>query len=519
MSLIDRKITTSDIQTKGVIAAPDKLTGTAAENKAIFDRLIRDVVKDVVNAIVDDLTATTGASEIGFTSLEGLSAANVQAAVTVLKTLTDSKADSDVVEANLILKSDKAITNLHFKDISLDSSTGIITLTREDGTTKSIDTVLEKVATNWEYVDTLEHPQSLKLTLADGTVQYVSLSAFITETEFVDSDQIDFSVSNHVVTATIKSGSITESMLSSTLLTLMQGYVAACSASAVAAAGSEANALTYKGAAEAAKIGAETARDMANTYKEAAIQAKTDAETAKTAAHNSETAADLAKQEATRKALESEGHATGTQGGEDVDPDSPYYHNNAKYWAEEAQRAAGGGVTSFNGRSGTVTPQSGDYTPSQVGLGGAVNNSADLYSNEETYSVGDVVIYNNKLYECNTAVTIAETFNPAKWDERTFEELLSRKQDKLNVGGIIKNNALGDVAKAIPGLDYEIGYIGKTTVFNADGTITETFANGLVKLTTFVSDSVITEQYTFEGVSRTKTTTFNADGSITETIA
>ena len=40
--------------------------------------------------------------------------------------------------------------------------------------------------------------------------------------------------------------------------------------------------------------------------------------------------------------------------------------NNAKYWAGVAQGAAGGGVTSFNGRSGIVTSAAHDYAGSQV---------------------------------------------------------------------------------------------------------------------------------------------------------
>ena len=50
---------------------------------------------------------------------------------------------------------------------------------------------------------------------------------------------------------------------------------------------------------------------------------------------------------------------TGTREGEDA--------NNAKYWCESAQAAAGGGVTSFKGRGGAVVPQNGDYTPEMVG--------------------------------------------------------------------------------------------------------------------------------------------------------
>ena len=55
MSLKDFKIKQSDIDTKGVVGAPDVLSGTATENKMIFDRLIRESVRNYYNDIVDAL--------------------------------------------------------------------------------------------------------------------------------------------------------------------------------------------------------------------------------------------------------------------------------------------------------------------------------------------------------------------------------------------------------------------------------------------------------------------------------
>ena len=52
------------------------------------------------------------------------------------------------------------------------------------------------------------------------------------------------------------------------------------------------------------------------------------------------------------------------QGGTGKRPDESV--NNAKYWAGVAQGAAGGGVTSFNGRSGIVVPTAHDYNAGQV---------------------------------------------------------------------------------------------------------------------------------------------------------
>jgi len=59
------KITEQQLEQKGVIAAPDILTGTASENKAVFDRLVREVVTTVVNHLIDTLASSGGAAEIG----------------------------------------------------------------------------------------------------------------------------------------------------------------------------------------------------------------------------------------------------------------------------------------------------------------------------------------------------------------------------------------------------------------------------------------------------------------------
>ena len=65
MGITDLKIKSSDYSGKDVASAPDKLTGTAQENKAVFDRLIKDLLAGRYNSLVDALAAITGAGEIG----------------------------------------------------------------------------------------------------------------------------------------------------------------------------------------------------------------------------------------------------------------------------------------------------------------------------------------------------------------------------------------------------------------------------------------------------------------------
>lgn len=52
-----QKITDAQMDAKGVCSAPDILNGTAAQNKSVFDRLVRDLIAVYYNSLVDQLTA------------------------------------------------------------------------------------------------------------------------------------------------------------------------------------------------------------------------------------------------------------------------------------------------------------------------------------------------------------------------------------------------------------------------------------------------------------------------------
>lgn len=62
------------------------------------------------------------------------------------------------------------------------------------------------------------------------------------------------------------------------------------------------------------------------------------------------------------------------------------------------------------------------------------------------------------------------------------------------------------------------GFYANTLTFNADGTITETNADGAKLTTIFNPDGSITERFVGEKTI-TKTTIFNSDGSITEVVS
>lgn len=62
------------------------------------------------------------------------------------------------------------------------------------------------------------------------------------------------------------------------------------------------------------------------------------------------------------------------------------------------------------------------------------------------------------------------------------------------------------------------GFIATNTVFNVDGSITDTNGKGETLTTVFNADGTITETFVGEKTI-IKTTTFNSDGSISEVIS
>ena len=88
MSFENLKITDSDIAAYGVQSRPNKLTGSALQNKQAFDALIAEVVKARFNALIDALRSITAAAQIG-TDVAGLASTNVEDALSEIKVIAD----------------------------------------------------------------------------------------------------------------------------------------------------------------------------------------------------------------------------------------------------------------------------------------------------------------------------------------------------------------------------------------------------------------------------------------------
>lgn len=198
------------------------------------------------------------------------------------------------------VKTDEVQALQLIQNVSFNEKTGIFTFTRKNGTTFQIDTLLEKVVINFDYDDNPSSPhyQNLIITLEDGTVKYIDLSALITQYEFDDSTDIRFEIlQNGHVKAYIIDGSITESKLQPNYLADIKVQVSETTKNATAAAESEKNAkLSEEVAVDAAmragasEQNAKDSEDNAFTYsinaKESELNAAESEKKAKTSEVN-----------------------------------------------------------------------------------------------------------------------------------------------------------------------------------------------------------------------------------------
>lgn len=250
-------------------------------------------------------------------------------------------------------------------DVTFEESTGIITITKKNGSRVTIDTQMEKIAVNFTYNPTT---QQIILTLIDGTKQYIDLSALITQYEFLDTDTVAFIIgTDGKVSAIVKEGSIKEEHLEPNYLAKVKVEVAkaqtsasnaatsednarsaatAAQASATAAGASESNAQASAAAAAESEANAKASENVAKSSRDTAIEsAQTATEKAASASESATTAAEKAEI-ATQKTAEIIGKAesaaasatkaqsyavggTGSRDGEDSD-NAKYYYQQAK---------------------------------------------------------------------------------------------------------------------------------------------------------------------------------------------
>lgn len=188
MALVDKKVLESERNQVYVKSTPgSRLNGTVSENKNVFDRFPQ-LIMNKYNELVDLLIAS------------GLDTISEDITNRYTKTQVDDLIDTE--------------TGVLVSDIGIDLNTGVITITKKDGTASTIDTALEKVPATFEFVqDTANDKYYIKVTNVDGTSSQTEVTNLMNQYTFTSGDKIQFTMTKigttTTITATIKAGSIT----------------------------------------------------------------------------------------------------------------------------------------------------------------------------------------------------------------------------------------------------------------------------------------------------------------------
>ncbi|MBC8537226.1 hypothetical protein [Feifania hominis] len=307
-------------------AKPDILQDQSATLKADWDRLLNENAQEL-NGLIDELEASTAAGQIGSETITGVAGNTVQAALASVKGLIDgryTKTESDALIS-------QATANL-VEEVDVNLTTGVITVTKKDGSTESFDTALEKVPATFELT---EHDGGvyLKITNVDGSSTETNVTELMNVYTFQNSDEVAWSVTGDgnvkTVTAALRDNSIGMSRLSLSVVTQLEAWADEASAAA-------ASALASKQAAAGSQSAAAQSAQAAQASQTAAAGSAAAAQTSGTQAAGSAQAASSSAAQASEDAVLSKSYAvggTGTRAGEDTD--------NAKWYKEQAQAIVG----------------------------------------------------------------------------------------------------------------------------------------------------------------------------------
>ncbi|MFV0515773.1 MAG: hypothetical protein ACK5MV_00035 [Aminipila sp.] len=273
-------------------------------------------------------TTLSMAEQIGSKAIAGISGTTVwNQLFAIVAMVLDryTKAESDTLTATA--------TNTLVQTFDMNLTTGVITVTKKDGTVQTWDTPLEKVPATFEFVE-VSGVYYIKVTNVDGTTSQTDVSALMNHYTFSSTDEIAFTESGtgteKSVSATIRANSIGLDKLTLTAVSALEGYVSS-------AAQSASTATEKANSAIASANSAKSSKEESKISETNAMQSESAAKLSELKCFEKAFLCEQLEQLINRFAIESQSYAvggTGTRADEDID--------NAKYYYEKSKAVTGG---------------------------------------------------------------------------------------------------------------------------------------------------------------------------------
>lgn len=318
---------------------PNDVTGlTPAELKLRFDQAAIWLKDYINNTLIPALSGSssgggTGADNIG-ASVPNFSGSTVQAILTsfnnaLVDRYTKGETNSYVGEQ----------TNNLVSSVSVENSTGVITVTKKDGSKQTFDTSLEKVPASMNLVEEGSSTY-LVITNQDGSTTRTDVSKLIDQYVFNDSGELDFTTGKSgsavTVTASIRPNSIGLDRFKTEVTSALEQYNATSKNNADSALTS---AFHAEQAMDAAELASESAQSSASSASKNASSAASSATMASQSASSAAASAQSAQSNATQ-ALESKNSAAASAQSAKEYSGKPPITQNGTWWVWDANQKA-----------------------------------------------------------------------------------------------------------------------------------------------------------------------------------
>lgn len=415
MAISDYKITAEDIAKYGCVSLPDTLTGDAQENKAKFDRLVRECVANAVNAVIDHMVIVENEAQ-DWASAEALrvqaEAARV-AAENLRVQAENDRADAETARAaaeaarvlaeNLRAEAETARANAENKRDTAEKSRASAETGRVNA--ESARVTAESQRANAESVRAQNEAAriSAETGRADAEADRVSAE----DTRISNENARKSAETDRASAETVReSGENARKSAEKTRASAEQQRESAESTRQTAEqsrAGAEtarANAEKARADAETARVSAEQARATVESKRAAAETARQNAETGRTDAETKRVSAETARATAEGKRADAE-TARATAETKRVSAETARANAESTRQTNETAR-----VSAEKGRTAAETARQ---------AAEKARNVWEEYSAGKAYVPGNKVSFNGSSYVCTAATTGHAPTDAAYW--------------------------------------------------------------------------------------------------------
>ena len=415
MAISDYKITAEDIAKYGCVSLPDTLTGNAQENKAKFDRLVRECVANAVNAVIDHMVLVENEAQ-DWASAEALRVQAEAARVTAENLRVQAENDrADAETARAAAETARVLA----ENLRADAETARANAENKRDTAEKSRASAETGRVNAESARVTAESQRANAESVRAQNEAARISA---ETGRADAEADRVSAEDtRIANENARKSAETDRASAETVRESGENARKSAEKARASAEQQRESAESTRQTAEQSRAGAETSRANAEKARADAETARVSAEQARATAESKRAAAETVRQNAETGRTDAETKrvsaetARATAEGKRADAETARATAETKRVSAETARASAESTRQTNETARVSAEKSRAAAETARQTAEKARNVWEEYSTGKAYAPGNKVSFNGSSYVCTAATTGHAPTDTAYW--------------------------------------------------------------------------------------------------------